>query len=400
MTSINAAAAARREASRQSTGEFGEHAHSAPELGLQEVSAWPENLGGGDGWGNVGVEYGSRTPWGYAQHEERVADGVVFVSTEGHGGYRLSEERNRAIPAPYRARNRWYEEDTERRIVEFFHFDAVSRPDPDRTRDERLASLDQGLRDWYPEKWEKVNGRALEPGESSEKDRMTWSADNAGEYVMTSQQRIEGGLILVTARRQSTGDEDQFILTPQQRDAARDEAQQELGHDHRFRIPAGVQPQPRPEPEPAKPAFTTLPSTEGLTAAAARKVEEDLNKRWRLRADGQVLTLRQQIELGHITSKRVYVNDSGTREFYLDNDNTSSALKVSKALFDAFEAPDRRTDVDRAREEYQIASAKRDKVQRRADASWRVTPTMQQELHAATKASNAAYDRYQALRDA
>lgn len=401
MTSISTAAAERREAARQSTGQFGEHTHSAPELALGET-VWPDDLGKThfDGqWGEVSVAYGSRTPWGPAQQQEQVAPGIVFVPTDGHGGYRLSEERNRAIPAPYRSRNRWYEEDCEQHIVSFYHFDAVARPDADRTRDERLAGEDESLRNWYPDAWEKANGRVLEPGESREKDRLTWGADNADEYVMRAQQTIEDGLILVTARREATGDEDRFLLTREQRDTARDEAQEELGHDSRFRVPAGIKPQPRPEPEPLKPAFTTVPSTEGLTAAAAKKVQADLDKRWRLRDDGAVMTLRQQIEQGHITSKRVYVNDSGAREFYLDNDNTSSALKVSKATFDAFEAPDERTDVDRAREEYQIASAKRDKVQRRADAAWRMTPAMQQELHAATKASNAAYDRYAALRD-
>lgn len=402
MTFISTAAAERREAARQSTGEFGEHAHTAPELTLGEPS-WPADLGKThyDGqWGEVHVEYGARTPWGPAQHEERVAEGIVFVPTDGHGGYRLSEERNRAIPAPYRSRNRWYEEDCEQHIVAFYHADAFTRPSDESTRDERLAYEDESLRRWYPNQWEKVNGRSLEPGESHEKDRQRWGADNADEYVVRSQQTIEDGLILVTARRESTGDEDRFILTPEQRDAARDEVADEYGNDGRFRVPAGVKAQPRPEPEPLKPAYTTVPSTDGLTAAAAKKVQADLDKRWRLRADGAVLTLRQQIEQGHITSKRVYVNDSGTREFYLDNDNTSSALKVSKATFDAFEAPDERTAVDKAREEFQVASAKRDKVQRRADASWTVTPSLQQELIAANAASNEALNRWRALRDA
>lgn len=406
MTIISNAAAERRESARQSTGEFGEQVHSAPELTLGTESPWPDDLGGHIGdwnpsqWGSVDVEYGARTPWGPAQSVDHVADGVVFVSTAGHGGYKLSPERNRAIPTAYRDRSGWYEEDSERRIVEFYHFDGIARPDADRTRDERLTELDQGLRDWYPEKWEKVNGRTLEPGESYIKDQLMWGANNADEYVMRSQQIIEDDLILVTARRQSTGDEDRFILTREQRDAARNEATDELGSNSRFRVPAGVKAQPRPEPEPLKPAYTTVPSTDGLTAAAAKKVQADLDKRWQLRADGSVKTLRQQIEDGHITSKRVYINDSGVREFYLDNDNTSSALKVSKATFDAFEAPDTRTPKDLALDESRIASAKRDKVQRRADSMWRLTPAIQQELREATAAANEAYRRYEEIRDA
>lgn len=402
MTSISTAAAERREAARQSTGEFGEHAHSAPELALG-ATTWPDDLGKThyDGqWGEVHVGYGARTPWGPAQMQEQVAEGIVFVPTEGHGGYRLSEERNRAIPAPLRNRSRWYDEDDDRRVVEFYHFDAVARLDPDRTRAERLADIDQSIRDQRPDQWEKVNGRILEPGESYAKDKQAWRADSAGEYVVRSQQTIEDGLILVTARRESTGDEDRFILTREQRDAARDESADELGSDSRFRVPAGVKAQPRPEPEPLKPAFTTVPSTDGLTAAAAKKVQDDLDKRWRLRADGSVKTLRQQIEDGHITAKRVYVNDSGVREFYLENENTSSTLKVSKATFDAYEAPDQRTDVDRAREEHHIAQSKRDKVQRRVDAMWNPSMEALQELREAKKATDAAYAKYTALRDA
>ena len=403
MTSISTAAAERREAARQSTGEFGEHDHSAPELALGAEPQWPDDLGKThyDGqWGEVHVDYGARTPWGPAQREERVAEGIVFVPTEGHGGYRLSEERNRVIPAPYRSRSRWYEEDCEQHIVAFYHFDAIARADDERTRDERLAYEDESLRYWYPNAWEKVNGRTLEPGESREKDRQTWYADNADEYVARSQKTIEDGLILVTARRESTGDEDRFILTREQRDTAVAEVADEFGHDGRFRVPEGIKAQPRPEPEPAKPAFTTVPSTDGLTAAAAKKVQADLDQRWRLRDDGSVKTLRQQIEDGHITSKRVYVNDSGVREFYLENENTSSTLKVSKATFDAVEAPDQRTNVDRAREEYQIAQAKRDKVERRVDAMYRPSMEAHQELREARKAADAAYSRYKALRDA
>lgn len=38
------------------------------------------------------------TPWGHADHIEMVAEGVWFVSTPGHGGYRLSPERNAEVP--------------------------------------------------------------------------------------------------------------------------------------------------------------------------------------------------------------------------------------------------------------------------------------------------------------
>jgi hypothetical protein len=393
MTSISIDARARREAARQTTGEFGEHAHTAPELALTE-SPWPADLGATGDWGDVSVEYGARTPWGPAQQAERVADGIVFVPTEGHGGYKLSKERNAAIPPAYRNGSGWYEEDTESHIVRFYHFDAVARIDPSRSRDERLAGEDESLRDWFPEEWERANGRQLEPGESRKKDERVWGEASAGEYVMTSVQGIEDDLVLVTAERRSTGDRDKFILTREQVTEARAEAAEELGAGYRFRVPAGVKPQKRPEPEPQKPAFTTVPSVDGLTAAAAAKVTEDLGQRWRLREDGSVLTLRQQIEQGRITAKTVVLSDTGTRKYYLENENTSSSIKVSKATFDAFEAPDTRTPKDHAREAWQIASTKQRKAQDAVDRSMRPTAEQYRELRAASAAERAAYETY------
>jgi len=390
-TQISAAAAARREAARRDNGEFGEHTHSDPDLTLT-APAWPADLGGTGDWGTVDVAEGARTPWGPAQRAERVADGIVFVPTDGHGGYKLSPERNAAIPRPYRKSSGWYEEDCERNIVEFYHHDAVW---PDREGAERAESVafrDERLRYWFPDAWEKVNGRELEPGESGVKDERVWGEQNADEYVVRSTETIEDGLLLVTARRASTGDEDRFILNRAQYEQARAEAADELGSAHRFRVPAGITPQPRPVPAPPKPAFTAVPTVDGLTAAAAKKLAEDLAKRWRL-DDGSVLTLREQIEQGHITGKRVIVSDSGTREYYLE-DGGAGILRVSKAMFDAFEAPDTRTARDRAREDYEVARAKTEKAQRAVDAAWRPTAAQQEALRAARAAEDAAYRRY------
>jgi hypothetical protein len=39
------------------------------------------------------------TPWGFAQHTERVADGIDIVSTASHGGIMLDPSRIAAMPA-------------------------------------------------------------------------------------------------------------------------------------------------------------------------------------------------------------------------------------------------------------------------------------------------------------
>lgn len=396
MTDISAAARQLRESSRQDNGEFGEHAHSNPELTLGG-GAWPEDLGRTHftgQWGQVDVPEGSRTPWGPAQRASREADGIAFVPTDGHGGYKLSSERNAAVPRPFRKASGWYEEDCERHIVEFYHYDALfNRPqDAGRDRAADLAGHDESLRDWFPKAWEKVNGRTLEPGESREKDQQTWANDNADRYVMTSQQRTDDGRVLVTAERRSTGDRDTFLMTVAERDEAREEAAGEYGAAPRFRVPEGATPQPRPEPAPVKPGYTGIPDTSSLTAAAAAKVTADLNQRWRLAGD-EVLTLRQQIERGDVTGKCVVVSDTGTRNFYLEKDGTGTVIKVSKATFDAFEAPDTRTARDKAMEAVQIANAKLDTAQRAVDAAFRPTAAQYakvRDAHAAVKAAREA----------
>lgn len=40
----------------------------------------------------------ARCPWGSAQQTRRIADGIDWISTAGHGGFRLSEERYGEMP--------------------------------------------------------------------------------------------------------------------------------------------------------------------------------------------------------------------------------------------------------------------------------------------------------------
>ena len=65
-----------------------------------------------------------RTPWGTAQHVTQLADGVCFVSTASHGGFKLSAERNAKVPKAWREGSfggqglqGWYEEDCDVALV-------------------------------------------------------------------------------------------------------------------------------------------------------------------------------------------------------------------------------------------------------------------------------------------
>ena len=53
------------------------------------------------------------TPWGQAQHQTKLADGIIFYITAGHGGIWLSAKRQAALPACNNWLNtkEWWEED-------------------------------------------------------------------------------------------------------------------------------------------------------------------------------------------------------------------------------------------------------------------------------------------------
>ena len=56
-----------------------------------------------------------RSPWGRIQNVKRVAAGISWISTAGHGGFRLSKTRYESMPANLRAcsftGNQFFEED-------------------------------------------------------------------------------------------------------------------------------------------------------------------------------------------------------------------------------------------------------------------------------------------------
>jgi hypothetical protein len=62
------------------------------------------------------------TPWGFAQHTKKYADGIVSYSTAGHGGFRLDAERQAIVDSRLPAfksfaGRQWYEEDQDWAIV-------------------------------------------------------------------------------------------------------------------------------------------------------------------------------------------------------------------------------------------------------------------------------------------
>lgn len=55
------------------------------------------------------IRSSTNTPWGASQGATIYAEGVVAHSTAGHGGFKLSAERNRMVYSMLRSPGGWYE---------------------------------------------------------------------------------------------------------------------------------------------------------------------------------------------------------------------------------------------------------------------------------------------------
>ncbi len=116
--------------------------------------------------------------WGDVNAAEEVAPGVLRLDCSGHGGYKLSGVRNNDIPPALRNRNGWYEEDAESHIVAAYCPD-VFADGQTRTIAEVQASGVAGMKNWFPEKYEAATGETIPLDESYLKRDAALRADRA-----------------------------------------------------------------------------------------------------------------------------------------------------------------------------------------------------------------------------
>jgi hypothetical protein len=120
----------------------------------------------------------AHTPWGASQGATVYADGVTSHSTAGHGGFKLSADRNRKIHSLLRTKGGWYEEDAEWAIV------AITFPHLFTAFERRCA--ERTIKDSWPDAWEEIFGTILLPGESREKDRRAFEQAHAQDWIVVS----------------------------------------------------------------------------------------------------------------------------------------------------------------------------------------------------------------------
>ena len=124
------------------------------------------------------IREGQRSPWGTIDYVSRRAVGITDVGTSGHGGVKLSSERNRAVHPAWRRPGGWYEEDCEWAIV------AVTFPECYPPEQVKVAWSE--LRHWFPDEYEAVTGTKIAPGESYIRDEQAFFAEHANDWITTA----------------------------------------------------------------------------------------------------------------------------------------------------------------------------------------------------------------------
>ena len=307
--------------------------------------------------GNVSnVQVGSRTPWGTADSAHHIAPGIVIVGTPGHGGVKLSLERNKKIPSALRNASGWYEEDCESYIPMMIHAGDMKRPSE--SADEAYKRAEQGVINWFPEGYEDAFSVELPVGASHMKDEKTWLTTHAYDEIAISASSADNGMVRVTVCTGGRANYGRGVVKEREILVPKDDYD-----NHEFRYPIGkhsgsfvvdatkkgytdVTPPPKAPNSPA-PRYREV-DTSGLSDSARQRAARDLSKRYRF-SDGTVQSVHQVIESGCIAGKSsMAVDDRGRRKYYLRRaqeaegqpaTDTFSVLEVSKALWDSVNAP-------------------------------------------------------------
>ena len=304
--------------------------------------------------GNVShIQEGSRTPWGTADSAHHIAPGIVIVSTPGHGGVKLSPERNKKIPPALRNASGWYEEDCESYIPMMIHAGDMKRPSE--SAEDARKRAESGVIDWFPDGYEAAYDVELPVGASRVKDEKTWLNEHAHDEIGFSAISEGGGMVRVSVcvgGRPNYGRgvvKEREILVPKE-DYDNPDFRHPLGkHSGSFIADPSknyrdVTPPPK-TPNPPAPRYREV-DTSRLSVDARFRAERDLDKRFRF-INSPSRTLREIIESGGIAGKSS-MESNGRRTYYLRHAQEAEGLpatdafftlEVSKALWDSVNAP-------------------------------------------------------------
>lgn len=160
-----------------------------------------------------------RTPWGIAQSENTIAEGVTIVTTVGHGGIKLGAARNRHVHKAWRQAGGWYEEDDDWAIVALTF--------PNLFPEDHVIEAHCLAKDWHPDEYEQVFGVKVLLAESYERREHLFYDTHAGRWLATAawgyrnnhahRVPVPEGMVGVVARlggRRGTDPTERWFLVP------------------------------------------------------------------------------------------------------------------------------------------------------------------------------------------
>ncbi len=162
------------------------------------------------------INVGSNTPWGEVQSAKILTDGIVFLSTAGHGGFYLSKEKNQTVNKLWRNVNGFYEEDCEWGIVCLTYPGFFSPED-------QAAALRTIKNDW-PDEYTSIFKQTIPICESSTLRERAFNAANKDNYVVNSafgdwHEKVPNGYVVgcatIAGRRNNGGNHEKWFLIPE-----------------------------------------------------------------------------------------------------------------------------------------------------------------------------------------
>jgi hypothetical protein len=172
------------------------------------------------------TEAPTNSPWGQVDHTEEFAPGIWRVSTPGHGGFKLSPQRQRMMPDYMKRPGAWYEEDCEWSLVAVVFRDEFDKLRPWQI-EQKVTETDyqhalKTARGWYPDEFERFFGVTLAPGESHVKDERNFLKEHANDFIVVAAwgawaKFVPASMVGVCARRGGRGNprgEEKWFLIP------------------------------------------------------------------------------------------------------------------------------------------------------------------------------------------
>src|SRR5699024_2791622 len=246
----------------------------------------------------------ARQGWGDVNSVTDVAPGIAFADCAGHGGCRLSPERNKAMPRPLR--RTWYEEDCESSIVGMYRPEAFPNVDPN--------DHYRVVRDYFPDEYEQATGEQLEFGQSWDRDKQDYMRQHADDWHVRFAQQMSDEDGMVKVGYVKNGEERQVKMpTAQYRMLSESLPPYGRYQPHSATLsdeqidsyPDITEVKPEPEPTPRYKGV----DTSGLTPRQQARAEAELSAKMRFSDSGEVTTLAREAEAGRIEGKRAYFND-------------------------------------------------------------------------------------------